>query len=84
MALVLKHQTKEQFVERFHQLYRDSSGEVTVRLGTWLLDKLDDGDFTNDHIIAGFGFKQSDLVAFKAKLGNWRAMYRQIKSAIGE
>ena len=82
--LVFKHQTKEQFMTRFHQRYRDSAGEETVRLGTWLLDKLDDGDFTDDHVIFGFGFKQSELVSFKARLNSWRSAYRQIKSAIGE
>ena len=82
--MVLKHQTKKQFMFRFHLRYRDSVGEETVKLGTWLLDKLDDGDFIDDHVMVEFGFKQSELVSFKAKLNSWRSAYRQIKSAIGE
>lgn len=82
--LVLVHQSKEQFMERFRNRYRESSGLETIRQSTWLIDRLDDGDFTDAQVMTSFNFKTSELVSFKARLNNWRSIFRQIRSAIGE
>ena len=82
--LELKHQSKEQFLERFRNRYRESSGLETIRQSSWLADRLDDGDFTDDQVRSSFKFKTSEMVSFKARLNSRRATLRQIRSAIGE
>lgn len=84
MALVLKHQTKEQFMSRFRQRYRDSSGEQCAKLSSWLLDRIDDQDFTDEQVINAFNFKVSELIQFKTRMNTLRSSLRHIRSAIGE
>ena len=84
MALALKHQTKEQFMSRFRQRYRESSGEHSAKLATWLLDRLDDQEFTDDQVMTAFNYKVSELIQLKTKLTQLRSSLRQIRSAIGE
>lgn len=84
MALVLKHQTKEQFMTKFRQRYRDSENEITLAMASKLLDLNDDGDVTDQEIKASFGFSTPELMTFKTKLSSYRTSFRLTRSAQGE
>lgn len=82
--IVLKHQSKEQFMARFRQRYRDSQGEQAAKLATWLLDRIDDQDFTDDQVMTAFNMKQAELNQFKTRITTLRQSLRNIRSALGE
>ena len=71
-------------MSRFRQRYRESSGEHSAKLASWLLDRLDDGDFTDDHVMTAFNMKQAEINQFKTRMNTLRSSLRQIRSAIGE
>lgn len=84
MTLVLKHQTKEQFITRFRDKYAASNREQCAKLSTWLLDKIDAGDFDDTEIRNSFGMSVVDWVSFRNELNNLRSSLRNIQNARGK
>ena len=83
MALVLKHQTKEQFIARFREKYANSSKEQCAKLATWLMDKMDAGEFTDSQLRDSFKFTVVQWVDFRNELNNFRSSWRNIQNARG-
>jgi len=84
MTLALKHQTKAQFAERLRARYKSSSREGTAKIAKFILDRLDDGDFTDSQVRNVFGLTVEQWTNLKAKMTTMRTRYDGIRSAKGE
>ena len=51
----LKHQTRDEFLNRLREDYRNSSGERTVYLASFISKGLSSGDLTDAEVRAKFG-----------------------------
>lgn len=85
MALVLQHQTAAQFVARFRERYRSSSGAECARLAAWLYDRYAAGDVTQAQIRNAFGLDTTPRwQAFVAKVQALRDQWLAVQTAQGE
>lgn len=84
MALDLTHATKAQLLAAFRARYRDSAGEMTVRLADWVIARLEVGDVTDAEMAAAFGINAGQWTAAKARLKSHSNNRRAVLSARGE
>lgn len=84
MALLLKHQTVEQFVIKFREAYRSSEQDKNVMLGEFIIAKIQAAEITDAQCQKAFGKTAGQWNALKAKM-NARITARQtLRSAVGE
>lgn len=55
MALILKHQTAEQFVSRVRAAYRDGQRDVLLRIARFIIGRIQSGDITDAQCRNAFG-----------------------------
>lgn len=84
MALLLKHQTIEQFVSRFREAYRSSEQETCLILGEFIIAKVQAGEITDTMCQKAFGKTAGQWNAIKTKMNQRIAAKNTIKTAIGE
>lgn len=84
MALLLKHQTVEQFVARFREAYRNSEKEQTIKLGEFILAKIQATEITDSLCRQAFGKTVTQWNKLKSEMNNRVAAKNTLNSAIGE
>jgi len=84
MALLLKHQTVQQFVARFREAYRDSDRERCVQLAKFVIARIQSGDFTQTQVRNAFGLTLAQWNILKTKMDSWIAAYNTLQTAVGE
>lgn len=83
-GMKLVHQTPDQFLARFRERYRVSSGEEAARLAAWLADRLDAGDVTDAQLRVAFGKTAGEAAAFVTKAKALRDARATLVAARGE
>lgn len=84
MALLLKHQTAQEFIARFREAYRNAERERVVQLARFLIAKVQAGDLTETQIRNAFGLNVSQWNTFKTKMQNYIAADNTVRSVVGE
>lgn len=84
MALTLHHQTAAQFAARLRERYKSASREEAARIATWLMNHIDNGDFTETQVRNAFGLNVTQWNTLKAKLTTLRTQWQAIQAAQGE
>jgi hypothetical protein len=84
MALLLKHQTAQEFIARFREAYRNAERERVVQLARFLISKVQAGDLTETQIRNAFGLNVSQWNTLKTKMQNYIAADNAVRSAVGE
>ena len=84
MALMLKHQTVQEFIDRFREAYRDSDKELLVQLARWLLVRIVANDITDAQCRNSFNMGVVAWTTLKSKMQDWVNKYDSVQSARGE
>ena len=84
MALILKHQTAGEFVARLREAYRNSSAEVCVRLGDFILARTQGGDITDAACRTAFGMSAAQWNILKATMRQRVDARNAVAGATGE
>jgi len=84
MALLLKHQTGEQFITRLREAYRNSERERLVLIAKWLLARIQAGDVTDAQCRTAFGLNTTQWNTMKTKMQNAVTAYNAVQAAQGE
>ena len=84
MALVLKHQTVEQFVARVRAAYRDGNSELLVKIARFIIARLQAGDITDAQCRTAFGLNVTQWNNLKTKMNNLITADNAVRSAAGE
>lgn len=84
MALILKHQTIEQFVTRFREAYRNSEQEQNIRLGEFIISKIQAAEITDVQCQKAFGKTANQWNKLKADINKRIDAKNTIKAAVGE
>lgn len=84
MALVIKHQTPEQFLARVRAAYRDGDAELVGKISERTLAAISDGDLTDEACRAAFGLTVARWNTLKNKMRALATARRTIRSAVGE
>lgn len=84
MALQLNHQTIAQLVTRFRERFRNASKDECARLATWLLNRIEAGDFTDAQVRSAFGLTVTQYNNLKTRMGTLRANWVAVQAAQGE
>lgn len=84
MALLLKHQTAEQFVARFREGFRTVDRERAVLYARFIISRIQAGDITDAQCRTAFGLNVTQWNNLKTKMQNWITASNSIQSAIGE
>jgi hypothetical protein len=84
MALILKHQTAQEFIARFRAAYRNAERERLVRMANFLLSRIQSGDITDAQCRTAFGLTVTQWTNMKTKMQNYVTAYNTIQSAVGE
>jgi len=84
MALLLKHQTAEQFIARFREAYRNSDRERCIQLARFVISRIQAGDITDAQVRSAFGLNTTQWNNLKTKMNNWITAQNTVQSAVGE
>ncbi len=84
MALLLKHQTVEQFVARVRAAYRDGKAERIVAIARFIIARIQAGDITDAQCRTAFGLNVTQWNNIKTKMSNLIAADNAVRSAVGE
>lgn len=84
MALLLKHQTQQEFVQRFRQAYQEAAQERVVQLARFLLNKITSGDLTDTQVRNAFNLTVNQWNTLKTKMQTWISNYDSVQAAAGE
>lgn len=84
MALILKHQTVNQFVARVREAYRSRDREALVKVARWILAAIQRGDITDTQCRTAFGLNATQWNSLKTKMTNMVTASNLIESSVGE
>ena len=84
MALLLKHQTQQEFIQRFRQAYQESDKERLVQLAKFILARIVAGDVTDTQCRNVFNLTVNQWNTLKTKMQTWVDNYNSVQSAVGE
>jgi hypothetical protein len=84
MALILKHQTVQEFVSRFREAYRNAERQRLIQLATFILNRIAAGDITDANCRNAFGLNTTQWNALKTKMQNYITANSTVQSAQGE
>ncbi len=84
MALLLVHQTQQEFIQRLVQAYRESIKERTILIARFILNKITNGDLTDNQVRNAFNLTTLQWTALKTKMQNWISNYDAAQTAQGE
>lgn len=84
MALNLQRQTGAQLAARFRARFLAAEREECARMATWLLNRIDAGDFTDAQVRGAFGLTTTQYNALKTRLSTLRTQWLAVLAAKGE
>lgn len=84
MALQLNHQTAAQLAARFRARYLQADKDECARMATWLMNRIDAGDFTDTQVRNAFGLTTTQYTALKTKMTTLRTQWLAVLAARGE
>ena len=84
MALVLKHQSIETFLARLREDYRNSSGDRTALLASFVTSRIASGDLTDTQLRTAFNLSAGAWNALKTKMQTLVTSRNNLRGAIGE
>ena len=84
MALLLKHQTAQEFVARFREEYRNAERERVIQLARFIVSRIQAGDITDAQCRTAFGLNQSQWDNLKSRMQAKIAAWNEVQSAVGE
>lgn len=84
MALILKHQTVEQFIARVRAAYRDGDADRVIKIARWILARLAAGDLTDAQCRNAFGLNATQWNNIKTKMQNYINAANTAAAAQGE
>lgn len=84
MALLLKHQSVEEFVARVREAWRIGERERLVRLAKFIISRIQTGDLTEAQVRNAFGLNQSQWNTLKTKMQALVDADATIQGAVGE
>ena len=84
MALLLKHQTAEQFVARVRAAYRDGQRERLVAIARFIISRIQAGDITDAQCRNAFGLNTTQWNALKTKMQTLLTAANTVEGAVGE
>lgn len=84
MALILKHQTAQQFIARLREAFRNGERDRCVQLARFVLSRIQAGDITDAQCRTAFGLTTTQWNALKTKMNNWLSADNTLRSAVGE
>lgn len=84
MALLLKHQTVQEFIARFREVYRNADRERLVQLARFILAKIAAGDITDAQCRNAFGLNATQWSNLKTRMQNYVTASNTVQSAVGE
>ena len=83
MALNLRFATGAELAAAFRRRYKAAEGFEAARLATWLLNRIDDGTFTDAQVRNAFGLTVAQYNALKTKFTSQRTAYLAIVAERG-
>lgn len=84
MALLLKHQTAEAFVQKVRAAYRDGNTDVVLKVARFILSRLAVGDITDAQCRNAFGLNVTQWNALKSRMQGYIVAENTAKAAVGE
>lgn len=84
MALLLKHQTAEQFVARIRAAYRDGDAARVIKIARFILARIQAGDITDAQCRTAFGLNVTQWNNLKSKMQNFVTAANTAEAAQGE
>lgn len=84
MALLLKHQTVQQFVARFREAYRNSDRERLIMMARFIVARIQSGDITDAQCRSAFGLNVTQWNALKSRMQNFITAQNTVQGAVGE
>lgn len=84
MALLLKHQTPEQFLARLRAEYREAVGDRLLTLARYVLNSVAVGDVTDAQYRVAFGRSTSQWTSLKNRMNTLVNARNTLDTAIGE
>jgi hypothetical protein len=85
MALILKYGTLDQLVAAHRARYKDSVKGNALALAGWLVDRINDGTFTEAQVTSAFGLAgHGAYVSFIARLQTGKNNLATVQAARGE
>lgn len=84
MALLLKHQTVQEFVARFREEYRNAERERVIQLARFIVSRIQAGDITDAQCRTAFGLNTTQWNALKTKMQNFISAHDIVRGAVGE
>jgi hypothetical protein len=78
------HQTRAEFAGRLRARFRESKEDAALKIASWVLNRLDTGEFTDPAVQATFGLTSEQYVAFKQKWTALRDQWLALQKAVGE
>lgn len=84
MALILKHQSAEQFVARVRAAYREGQRETLVRIARFIISRIQAGDITDAQCRTAFGLNTTQWNNLKTRMQNLINADNALAAAVGE
>lgn len=84
MALILKHQTAEQFIARVRAAYREGDPPVLVKIARFIISRIQAGDITDAQCRNAFGLNVTQWNNLKTRMQNLINADTAVQSAVGE
>lgn len=84
MAIILKHQSPEQFIARVRAAYRDGQRETLVKIARFILARIQAGDITDAQCRTAFGLNVTQWNNLKTRMQNLVTAATAVESATGE
>jgi hypothetical protein len=84
MALLLKHQTAEQFIARVRQAWRDGQSERLVQIAKFIIARIQAGDITDAQCRTAFGLNTTQWNTKKTQMQALINASNTVQSAIGD
>lgn len=85
MAIVLHHQTAQQFADRLRKRWRNSTREECARIAWWIRKRIVNGDVTQAQLRTAFDMTQAQWNALRDnKLIPLADAWQAVLDAVGE
>ena len=84
MALILKHQTADQFIARVRSAYRDGNPPTLVKIARFIIARIQSGDITDAQCRNAFGLNVTQWNNLKTRMQNLITADTTVMSAVGE
>lgn len=84
MAIILKHQTEQEFLGRLRTRYLQSQGDDTINLAAYVVAAQARGDWSDAKLRAAWGHNAAQWLALKAKFKTLVDARASVRGAVGE